>query len=69
MLPPPCLERPRTEVAALLQSQVDAGRALLAQTPRDENHFLDLDEEHTRWTAVNFELLRRVFDNGTFVLM
>jgi hypothetical protein len=54
MLPPPCLKRPRTEVAALLQSQVDAGRVLLAQTPRDENHFHELDEEHTRWTGVEF---------------
>ena len=69
MLPPPCLKRPRAEVAELLQSQVEAGRAPLAETPRDETHFHELDEEHTRWTGVNFELLRRVFDNDTFAIM
>lgn len=53
-------------MAQLLQPQVEAGRTLLAETPRDEAHYHELDEEYTRWNACNIELLRRAFDNDSY---
>lgn len=63
----PRLNLPRSEVEALLQEQIEAGRVLLAQVASSEHSYADLEAYWKQWFRKNVDLLRAVFDNDAML--